>query len=85
MSNSNQDAIDKIVGALKHQEAYLVGYGRQLHETFPPNKMDHKVFEAITVPVVLPVAMMLLGLGSAMVAGMSAPKPREAPAEGTPT
>lgn len=72
-----QDARTKtILAGLKRHERYLADYGRRVHELYPLAKMPPEIFEAITVPVSLPVCLLLFGLASAMVAKMP-PIPKE--------
>jgi hypothetical protein len=64
----SQEAISRIVAGLKPHKVYLVDYGQRIHQMYPPTQIKPEIFANITVPVALPVAMMLLGLGCALVA-----------------
>lgn len=69
-----QEAIDRIVAGLKSHKVYLVDYGQSIHQMYPPTKIPPDIFSKITVPIALPVAMMLLGLGCALVANDPVPE-----------
>lgn len=63
----NQEHYAKMVAGLRRQRDYIMNYGRYMHETYPAKTIPPEIFEKIMVPVPLPAAMMLFGLGALVV------------------
>lgn len=78
MTTEVKDPKATILAGLKRREAQIVDFGHRIHALYPLTKIPPEVFENITVPVPLPVAMMLYGLASLLVAEMP-PLTKETP------
>lgn len=79
--STTEEQIGTMVKGLRLHKVYLVDYGRRIHQMYPAKSISPEVFANITVPVSLPVAMMMLGLACAMVAKTD-PEEEEKPGQG---
>lgn len=64
--------VEKFLKGLKRHDKYLVDYGTRIHDMYPLGKMDQTIYENITVPISLPVAMMLFGLATTLLVEQAA-------------
>lgn len=68
------EAIEKMLTHLRRHDEYLIQAGRLMHQSYPAQKVDPSVYERITVPVPLHLAIVLFGLATAMLATHPAPE-----------
>lgn len=70
-----------VITGLRKRKGVVLALGQNIHKLYPADRIQPEIFENITVPLPLPIAMMLLGMGCELIART---QPAEPPKEATP-